>query len=112
MRIGRFKLALLSLICLSRAAAGLAQQNPDTTKTKQPVATVGGQAIYDDDLIPSVQAQLLPLRRQEYEVQKRALDSLIEQKLLEAAAKKNGITTEKLLQQEVDAKVPEPTATE
>ena len=34
------------------------------------------------------------------------------QKLLEAEAKKKGIPTEKLLEQEVDAKVPEPTETE
>jgi len=111
MRIRPFKIASLSLIWLTCAAAGSAQSS-DAAKSKQPVAMVAGQPIYEDDLIPSVQAQILPLRRQEYEVKKRALDTLIEQKLLEAAAKKNGVTTEKLLQQEVDAKAHEPTDAE
>jgi len=71
---------------------------------KQAVATVDGQPIYDEDLAPSVEGQLQPLRNQEYEIKRKALDSLIEQKLLEKAAKKNAITTEKLLAQEVDAK--------
>jgi len=98
---------VLFLSYLLSAAAGLAQ-NADPSKPKQPVATVGGQAIYDEELLPTVQGQLFPLRNQEYEIKKRALDSLIEQKLLEAVAKKKGIETEKLLVQEVDSKVPEP----
>ena len=77
---------------------------PTVAKPKQPVATVDGQTIYDEDLASSVEGQLQPLRNQEYEIKRKALDSLIEQKLLEKAAKKNGITTEKLLAQEVDAK--------
>jgi len=38
-----------------------------------------------DDLLPSVQGQLLPLRNHECEIKKKALDSLNEQKLLEKA---------------------------
>ena len=56
--------------------------------------------------------QLRPLREQEYQIKKKALDTLIGQRLLEAEAKKKGITTEKLLEQEVDSKVPEPTEAE
>lgn len=97
--------------CTFFAAAALAE-NANTTTPKQPVATVAGQPIYDDDLLPTVQGQLLPLRNQEYEIKKRALDNLIEQRLLENAAKESGLTTDKLLQQEVDAKVQEPTDAE
>jgi protein-disulfide isomerase len=111
MRVSPFNTTFLLLICLSCTAAGLAQ-NPDAAKTKQPVAIVGGQGIYDDDLIPSVQAQLLRLWTQEYEVKKKALETLIEQKLLDAAARKESLTPEKLLQQEVDAKVQEPAEAE
>ena len=42
----------------------------------------------------------------------KALENLVNQKLLEAEAKKRGIPTEKLLEQEVDAKVAEPTEAE
>jgi hypothetical protein len=83
-----FTTRLLIAIFFLSGAAGSAQ-NADSAKSKQPIATVEGQTIYDDDLIPSVQTQLLRLRSQEYEIKKKALDSLIEQRLLEAAARKN-----------------------
>jgi len=60
----------------------------------------------------SIQGQLQPLRNQEYEIKRKALDSLIEQKLLETEAKKNGLTTEKLLAQEVTSKIPAPSDAE
>jgi protein-disulfide isomerase len=111
-----FRITLLVLSCLICAARGSAQDadaaRPRETpsgRDKQVVATIGGQAVYDDDLNPSIRAQLLQLRNQEYELKKKALDSLIEQKLVEAAAKEKGIPKEKLLEQEVDAKVQEPT---
>ena len=100
-------------MCISAFfAATTVAQSAETSKPKQAVATVDGQTIYDDDLAPSVQGQLLPLRNQEYEIKRKALDTLIEQKLLEAAAKKKGLTTEKLLAQEVDSKVPDPSDAE
>jgi len=99
---------VLLLLCMSAFfAATTVAQNAETSKPKQAVATVDGQTIYDEDLASSVQGQLLPLRNQEYEIQSKALDNLIEQKLLEGAAKKKGLTTEKLLAQEVDSKVPD-----
>lgn len=65
-----------------------------------------GQPVYVDDL-PSVQAQLLQLRTQEYEIKKKALDSAIDQKLLGDAAKREGVTTEQLIAREVNSKVSE-----
>jgi predicted DsbA family dithiol-disulfide isomerase len=100
------RLTLLSLSSFFLASLCLSQT---PTPSKQPVATVEGQTIYDEDLAPYVEGQLLSLRNQEYEIKKKALDNLIEQKLLEAAAKKKGLTTEKLLDQEVISKVPDPT---
>ena len=99
------------LSCIFIVAPSLGQTS-DPANPKRPVATVDGQTIYDEDLAPSVEGQLLPLRNQEYEIKRKALDNLIEQKLLEAAAKKKGLTTERLLAQEVDAKVPDPSDAE
>jgi protein-disulfide isomerase len=79
------------------------------TKTKEPVAVVAGQTIYEDDLLPRIQVQL---HKQEYELKSRALESLIDQKLLEAQAKKEGLTVGEVLEQEVDAKVAGPTEAE
>src|SRR5580765_3207294 len=63
-------------------------------KQNVPVAIVDGQTIYEDDLLPSIQGQLMPLRKQEYDIKKKALDDVIQQKLLDAAAKKKGMTTD------------------
>src|SRR5438034_3344109 len=99
-------------VCLLLGSAVCASQAFGQTKRKEPLAVVAGQPIYDDDLLPFVQAQVFQLRVQEYEVKSKALENLVNQKLLEAEAKKKGIPTEKVLAQEVDAKVPEPTEAE
>jgi protein-disulfide isomerase len=70
---------------------------------------VVGQTIYEGDLLPRVRAQL---RNQEYELKSGALGNLIDQRLLEAEAKKRGIALGEVLEQEVDAKVAEPTEAE
>jgi protein-disulfide isomerase len=82
------------------------------TDGKQPVALVAGQAITRDELRTAAAAQLRAVHRQEYEIETKVLDELIRQKLLEEAAKKQGVSTEKLLEQEVDGKVAEPTDAE
>ncbi len=87
-------------------------QNPGAAQPKQPIAVVGGQAIYEDDLLPSIQGELRTLKNQEYELKSKALEDLVNQKLLEAEAKKRGISPEKLLEQEADSKVSDPTDAE
>ncbi len=79
------------------AVAGQSVSGGDSAK--QPVAVVAGQTIYENELLPAIQAQLMALRSQEYELKRKALDTLLEQKLLETEAKKRGISTDKLLEQ-------------
>lgn len=92
------------IMCAILAIAPLlvAQSSPS------PIATVNGQAIYEDDLMSVAGPSLLELRNQEYKIKSDALDKLVARKLLEAEAKKKGLSVEQLLQQEVDSKVPEP----
>jgi protein-disulfide isomerase len=85
---------------------------PKAPKTGQPLATIDGQPITESELAPLVEGQLRSVREQEYQVKKKALDNLIGQRILEAEAKKRGLTSDKLLEQEVDAKIPEPTDVE
>lgn len=104
----------------AKAPDKAAEKVPDKVadKTEPPkqvaveVAVVDGQKITEDDLAPYVAGQLRPIREQEYQIKKKALDTLIGQRIVEAEAKKKGLTTEKFLEQEVDAKVPEPTDAE
>src|SRR5437763_16931771 len=102
-----FRFATLLFLSAFFAAACVAQ-SADTPKPKQAVATIGDQTIYDTDLASSAEGQLQSLRTQEFAIKRKALDSMIEQKLLENAAKTKGLTTEQLLKQEVDAKVKDP----
>jgi len=103
----QFSFALF--LCVSSLFAGVSRaQSADAVKPKQPVATVDGQPISEEELASSVEGQLQPLRTQEYEIKRKALDSLIEQKMLDAAAKKKGLTTDKLIEQEVNSKIAEP----
>ena len=112
MPIKSVKFAVQLLIFLLLGSAGAVAQTAGQAKQKEPLAVVAGQPIYDDDLVPLVQAQVFQLRLQEYELKSKALDKLVNQKLLEAEAKKKGISPDKLLEQEVDSKVPEPTEAE
>src|SRR5579863_4582831 len=93
-------------------AAACPGQSPAPAKNSPALATIDGQTITEDDILPQIQGQLRPLRDQEYQIKKKALDSLISQKVVEAEAKKKGLATEKLYEQEVDSKVPEPTDVE
>jgi len=112
MRPNIARLALLPFALLFLIPAGSVAQTTGQAKQKEPLAVVAGQTIYDDDLLPFIQAQVFQLRLQEYDIRSKALENLVNQKLLEAEAKKKGIPTEKVLEQEVDAKVPEPTEAE
>jgi protein-disulfide isomerase len=73
---------------------------------------VSGQAIHEQDLQPRMQTQLRQLRNQEYEVKRRALEELVNEKLLEAEAKKRGLTAEQLVAEEVDSRLPTPSDAE
>jgi protein-disulfide isomerase len=61
------------------------------------VAIMDGKEISRAELIPATQAQLRQLRNQEYELTRRALDDLINQKLLALEAAARNTTPEKLL---------------
>src|SRR6266853_788138 len=74
------------------------------------VAMVAGQPISDEELMDTLGAQQsMQLRTQEYEAKSKALESLIRLKLVQAEAKKRGISAEKLIEQEVESKVADPT---
>ncbi len=73
-----------------------------------PVATVEGQPIMDGELTPLVEGQIRQLQYQEYLIRRKALDDLINQKLVAVKAKEKGLTPEEFLQQTIDSKLPEP----
>ena len=104
--------ALLNLsLCMALPLASFGQIAPHA-KAVDPVAIVAGQPISEQDLIDSLGPQWMQLRTQEYEVKSKALESLIRLKAVQAEAKKRGLSAEKLIEQEVDSKVVDATASE
>ena len=82
------------------------------TGEQKPVAVIGETTLYEKDFLPQIQGEVYKIRRQEYEFKRKALEEVINQRLLRAEAQKLGMTEEELLRQEVDSKVPEPTNAE
>ena len=89
--------AALIIPCLASA-----QQNPGT------LAMVNGKAITTQDLEQKEVNRLLQAQYQYYQAERKALDDLIVQRLLEEEAQRQGISTDDLLKREVDSKVKDP----
>lgn len=78
----------------------------------RPVATVGGEAIYEKDYLPQVRTQVYKMQLQEYTTRKKALDEVIDNKLLKAEADRLGVKEDELLKREADSKIKPPTEEE
>jgi protein-disulfide isomerase len=104
------RIAMLNLsFCLALSLACFGQEAP-VSSSSDPVATVGGQPVSEQELLEALGPQkVTQMRKQEYEAKSAALDSLIRLKLVQAEAKKRGISAEDLIRQEVEPKVADPT---
>jgi predicted DsbA family dithiol-disulfide isomerase len=106
------RIYLLCVAVLFITGRCLAESPSGQTAKKAPLAIVEGQPILEDELLPLIEGELRRLQFQEYQTRHRALDNLINRKLLAAKAKEKGLTSEELLRQEVDARVAEPSEAE
>jgi protein-disulfide isomerase len=105
-RIPLFYLAALAV------ATCFAESPAEQAAKGAPVAIVEGQPILEDELSPLIEGQLRRLRFQEYQARRKALDDLINQKLVAAKAKQKGLTSEEFLRQEIDDKLADPSEAE
>jgi protein-disulfide isomerase len=110
MKISSLVLCLPLFLALPKAS--FCQSAPQAGSSG-PVATVAGQPVSEEELLETLgPQQVMELRTQEYEAKSKALESLIRLKLVQAEAKKRGMSPEKLIEQEVESKVPDPTDAE
>lgn len=118
--MNRFILALL-LLTLVYPSTSRSQQTQSTPVTDcacesqvlpETLAVVNGVKITSSDIAKSTGESVNQLHQHVVEARKRELDLMINSKLLNAEAKKRELTAEKLLEQEVVAKVKRPTPTE
>jgi protein-disulfide isomerase len=96
-------LACVLLTCLAAA------QDKAPSPPGPPLAVIDGQAIYEDQLPAKEVTQLQRMMAQVYGVKLRALHETLDQRLIDDAAKKKGVSEEELFKSEVLSKVPEPT---
>jgi protein-disulfide isomerase len=104
----RWIVAVIVLI----ASAPAWSQTAGAAKDRGPVAILGGTPIYEDELVATLQGQLLQLRNQEYDLKRRGLEALLNQKALEAAAAARHLTVDALIDDVVYSQVLEPTDVE
>jgi protein-disulfide isomerase len=98
---------------LTALVAIIPSTNAQADPSRQPIARIGDQPIYEEDLFPTVGAQLWQIKNQEYDLKSKALASVVNQRLLEMEAKSKGIASaDALLEQMVDRNVPPPKASE
>ena len=76
------------------------------------VATINGVQIKIKDIDEPIASRIQALQQEIINARKREVELQINSKLLEAEAKKRGISADKMLEQEVVAKVKEPTEAE
>ena len=129
MRRPTFVLIILSFACPLMASAQTQQMPParpqtfatvaaredcgcETPSLPETLAIVNGVKITRSDINKAVGEPVDQLQRQVIEARKRELDLMINSKLLSLEAKKRGVSTAKLLEQEVVAKVKRPTQIE
>lgn len=103
----------LNLVLLPVLSLASFAQTPGASSSSDPVAIVAGQAVSEQELMDALgPQQWMQLRKQEYDLKSRALENLIRLKVVQAEAKKRGMTPEALIKQEVDSKIAPPSDAE
>ena len=107
------------ILCVLAAAVvwagceGLVPEKEKTLPAPEPgqevAATVDGVPISTGDLEKAARADIKRLTDEIYQAKKRTLDRMIEEMLIEKAAKEQGISPQEYMAQNVDAKVTPPT---
>jgi len=103
---------VIASILLVASAACAQQPSQATTADSDIVARFGDQVITESELEDAAKAQLISLRQQEYEIKRQQLDQTIFERLVESAAAAEGLTSEEYLNQQVAAKMTEPSEEE
>jgi protein-disulfide isomerase len=103
------RLVLLTLLALAVACATTTPTQKAAPSASPAVAMVNGQTITEKELEDQLGTALIIKKQEEYALRREALNDLIFQKLQEAQAKKEGVTSEELYKKKVLDAVADPT---
>jgi protein-disulfide isomerase len=101
-----------SLYCLVAVLVAVTGGRTPVSANPAVLATLDGAPITEEDVRKVVQGKLVSIESELYEARKQGIDTIITNRLLEREAKAKNLTVDQLIQQEVTAKVPEPTSQE
>lgn len=76
----------------------MATTQPSLGGSDTPLATLNGEAITEKDVMLKAKNRMMKLMSEMYSIKKQALDEIIDDRVLENEAKKQGTTPDKLLQ--------------
>jgi protein-disulfide isomerase len=96
-------LGLGAALSLFMGASALAQSDPTV------VAEVGGVKVTMGELEQEESQKLLAAHYSYYQAESKALEELVDKRLLEQKAKREGLTTEQLINRDIKSKVKDPT---
>src|SRR5271166_3859719 len=105
----------LKLFCLSIAAAGLslglarAAAAATSGSDSKVLATVGSTKITEAEVDDKARPQLSAIQNQVYMIKKHTLDDMIDDYLIDQAAKKAGLSKDAYVKKEVEDKAAAPT---
>jgi protein-disulfide isomerase len=89
-----------------------AQQGQPKQDSSAPVAKIGGKPITAGELDDAAKKDLAQLEQQyneqRYQLRRNALESMLRQRAFDEKAKAKGVSREELLNQEISAKIPDP----
>ncbi len=115
-KIGTIRIAnrLMGSVMVLAFAVGLWHGGSVATAYAQspsaiPVAIVAGEPVFEKEFQVQVRPQVYKMQLQEYTLRKKALDEVINNKLLKAEADRLGIKEDELLKREADSKIKPPT---
>jgi predicted DsbA family dithiol-disulfide isomerase len=98
------------IVAVALASAGsIAAQAPSADEA---VAKINGRTVTRAELYEKQATTILQQRYDAYRAERETLGQLIDNQLLETEARRRSLTTQKLLEQEIDAKVKDPTDAE
>ncbi len=109
--VGATSLAVLTACSRPDASAGSDPRSTVSGHEDAPsgvVAEVNGEAITRAQLEEEAAPHLARLRQEEYDIRRQVLESLIADRLVEVAARDQGISTEELLRRNVEEGIPAP----
>jgi protein-disulfide isomerase len=117
--LGALAIALYASACQNKGTAPASSGGAGTTtpaNPSAPVAKIGSEVITQGELDTKTKGRITRMEaehaEQVHNLKTQSLDELIEQRLIDKKAKAEGIAPEKLVEREVEAKVPEPPAAE